>query len=233
MNGFEGIPFNNFLKEMVYELQVKTDNCNEIIILNLDKIAPAYLNVIVPFLSPPNLAWPEYLKNLGNFGSLRRCKNSEQLDMIADLSNNDNEIFLTEFQQNGLTIEVKDHADILYQKGLNDILKNMKHFSTIHLVFVRSLAEEYFTKTAFKDLENEEAKKRKYYRMDLMDPSQAPTRVTTMVTRSNNQNVKIQPSSAILNDMGFGMEVNYKGIVVFVVVPDLDKVHQDSAQLQR
>ena len=53
-----------------------------------------------------------------------------------------------------------------------------------------------------------------------------------MVTRSNNQEVKIQPSCAIINDMEFGMEVDYKGIVVFVVIPDLDKVHQDSAQLQ-
>ncbi len=160
-----------------------------------DKIDQSYLDCKIPFLSPPNHEWPVWLQIMGTFGNLVRTTNQDNMDIAADVITTNVDIVLKGKHAHGVTIEVKDHSMPIDLPELTKICNNIKNFSLIHLVFVRSLQEEYFTKKSFREsIKNCPGCKRKFYRLD------------------------ISPL-AVLNDMSFGEDIHYDGIVIFVVVP--------------
>ena len=88
-------------------------NFNNVELVGYDKIEADYLNLTIPFLSPPNCEWPEYLKNLGTFGNLRRTQNMEQLDAEAQLV----------LSAEHLTVEMKNYSRKISSTDMKEILE--------------------------------------------------------------------------------------------------------------
>jgi hypothetical protein len=184
MNGFAGIEVKEFLKHIVYNFQ-KNETSFQQIQVDFSTMDDLFSNVKIPFLSPPNTKWPEFLKNFGNFENLKRTRNCEQIDARMDL-------LLESLEAGIITAEVKDFSRNITKTDMTDLLPKIPKDSFIHLVFVRSLQEEY-TRDLAKGYD------RIFYRLDI----------------SSTPNDK-----HILNDMNFGEELRFVGAVIFVVVPE-------------
>ncbi|KAG6959929.1 hypothetical protein JG687_00008500 [Phytophthora cactorum] len=77
--GFGGVAFPTFLRELLFELGVSERG--EMIQLLQDVEIAGWGTRVVPFLSPPNEEWPEWLNDSSTrFGNLFRTSNEDRID---------------------------------------------------------------------------------------------------------------------------------------------------------
>jgi len=114
--GFGGVAFPTFLRELLFELGVRAGAGT----------------LIVPFLSPLNENWPEWLlaNRSTRFDNLVRARNEDGID------------FRTSHLISG---ECKDYSSAVKLDVLKRILVRVPAESTIHLVVVNTLQTRYFT----------------------------------------------------------------------------------------
>jgi hypothetical protein len=107
--------------------------------LNIPRNAPAslyaLLTSIIPNLAPPNQEWPDCVRTIpeGNFGHISRTPNDSRLDLRTDF---------------GLTGESKDRKTLTLDI-MKQIIARVPKESKVHVVFVRSLQNNYFTQASF------------------------------------------------------------------------------------
>ncbi|KAJ3341809.1 hypothetical protein HDU91_000626, partial [Kappamyces sp. JEL0680] len=81
-NGIQGVQLDRFLVDLVYQLQQHESAPSDVEIGGLEKLGKMR-NFVVPFLSPPNQDWPDYVYQLPGsaFGYLERTKNKDRIDL--------------------------------------------------------------------------------------------------------------------------------------------------------
>ena len=130
-DGFSGTNIKKLLSGFFYEMDLTNSHPNPDVVVPND--LQSFMDIVVPFLSPPNQKWPERLLrgelNLGNF---ERTSNSKRLDFQACIG---------EYLVSG---ECKDHATPLSSTTLRDILERVPEKSRVHLVVTNRLAKDYF-----------------------------------------------------------------------------------------
>jgi hypothetical protein len=137
-NGVKGISFNHFLVNLVYHLQIDKIDRSEITISNLEQMNA--IDLIVPFLSPANQKWPDYLQIPGfNIGLLERTRNVDKIDLRSSC---------------GLVGESKDYGSEINLQTMRQILKRVPEQAIVELVFTRKLQHSYFNDPA-KSFEDE------------------------------------------------------------------------------
>ncbi|KAK1932308.1 hypothetical protein P3T76_012302 [Phytophthora citrophthora] len=131
--GFYGIDFETFFGRLLYELGVRAFIGR----VTFPQGHTVIKNFTVPFLSPPNVAWPfEFLafwKNTcAQFGNIRRCHNGDWMEIDTD--------------SGVLSLDCKDRQEFTLPV-LKSVLKATPSSTNIHLVVVKQLQETYFTKS--------------------------------------------------------------------------------------
>jgi len=182
-NGVTGIGFYDFMKHLMWNLQVESisiDQCEveKIEVLNLE-------HFIIPFLSPPNQNWPEYLlkdKSIFSGGFLRRATNTDQVDLITDF---------------GLYGEAKDYLNKLNLTTIKNIITRIsgKCDARVHLVYTRQLQEAYYvpeSKSFEKDFkENAHARQSSFFQLTSFERPLQLKQITGLPS-------KIQPNGTIV-----------------------------------
>jgi hypothetical protein len=142
--GIGGAAFAPFMKSLVYHLQVREDTeATAVQIENID-LFTGMSQFTVPFLTPPNTNWPEFVTKLpgGNFGNLKRTKNSDGVDLgcysVAD-------------KKLGIYGESKDYSKNLDGATVAGILQKIPMETKLHLVLVKRLQASYFRKATIPD----------------------------------------------------------------------------------
>ena len=131
-NGVAGLGLNQFLLNLVYQLQIKNIDRNQITIENLELLNG--ISFTVPFLSPANQKWPNDLQIPdSNMGSLDRCKNEDMIDLRTSC---------------GLFGEAKDYKGEIKLKTMRRILERIPEEAIVELVFTRKLQDSYFNAPA-------------------------------------------------------------------------------------
>ena len=142
-NGFSGISFEHMLRELLYELSPSEKQHVPDMIVFPPEIK-FFMDLVVPYLSPPNQSWPDYLTPLGlTLGNFKRTPNSSCIDMRV----------LNSF----LTGECKDHNRPIDLPLMENILLRVPPESEIHLVLTNTIQKSYYTSSAgrsFKDFIN-------------------------------------------------------------------------------
>ncbi|KAE9275556.1 hypothetical protein PR003_g29304 [Phytophthora rubi] len=127
--GFGGVAFPTFLCELLFELGVCERGVMMERLLQDNSIA-RWATLVVPFLSPPNEKWPEWLNNcLTSLGNLLRTRNEDRID----------------FQTNLISGECKDYSNDLDIRVIKSILTRIPADSAIHLIVTNTLQNQYFT----------------------------------------------------------------------------------------
>ena len=126
-NGIKGVCLRDFLLNMVFQLQIDDIYPNQVSIEGLE-------NIDMPFLSPPNQNWPTFLDIPdANFGNLSRSKNSEKIDLRAELG-----------QDELLVGESKDYGNKLTIDKIRQILERVPEKAKLEIIFTRKLQNSYF-----------------------------------------------------------------------------------------
>ncbi|KAF1794631.1 hypothetical protein GQ600_18260 [Phytophthora cactorum] len=111
--GFGGVAFPTFLRELLFELGVSERG--EMMQLLRDVEIAGWGTRVVPFLSPPNEEWPEWLNDSSTrFGNLFRTPN-------------------------------EDYSSAVNLRVVKSILMRVPAESAIHLVVTNTLQKQYFT----------------------------------------------------------------------------------------
>eukprot|EP00474_Spongospora_subterranea_P001954 CRZ02412.1 hypothetical protein [Spongospora subterranea] len=78
-----GTVFTDFLKQLAYELTFSEIKTPKMIDCQHDIDFSFVSDLMIPFLSSPNLSWPDYLSQIPGclFGNLFRTSNSQRLDL--------------------------------------------------------------------------------------------------------------------------------------------------------
>jgi hypothetical protein len=84
-DGIEGILLERFLLNLIFQLQNTPLNPNAVTIFGLEKLK-VRTEMNIPFLSPPNMIWPEYLIEIPDsiFGNLESARNKDRIDLLTD-----------------------------------------------------------------------------------------------------------------------------------------------------
>ncbi|KUF81305.1 hypothetical protein AM587_10000226 [Phytophthora nicotianae] len=128
--GFGGVAFPTFLRELLFELGVYEPGMT--LQLPRDIKTAGGKNLIVPFLSPPNEKWPEWLLTDTSirFDNFVRTRNKDCIDF--------------RITSNLISGECKDYSSVVKLDVMKKILSRIPEESTIHLVVVNTLQTEYF-----------------------------------------------------------------------------------------
>lgn len=91
----------------------------------------------IPYLSPPNQYWPQFIMSLGrcNFGNYRRTKNVDRVDLCAWTNNCDQPI---------LSGEAKQYTEPLPLALVKGILQRVPPSSRLHIVLTKQMQTLYF-----------------------------------------------------------------------------------------
>lgn len=186
-NGIQGIGLKQFLLNLVYQLQTEGLRIDQVSIGGLD-----VLDVIpftVPFLSPPNQSWPDFVEIPGsNFGSLKRTLNSEQIDLwaCAGPDGHSNEY--------GLAGEAKDYDSPINIGTMKKILNRVPENAKVELIFTRKLQQSYFN-TPAESFENQlketHLMKRAFYKIDSSKPATSLVQIAGLPCAVNPEGVVI------------------------------------------
>ncbi len=155
-NGFSGVMLQQFLSDLVYQIQRTYEApINIMKFEGLDFMK----DFLVPFLSPPNQKWPDWLSTSPDyrFSNLTRTLNKDQIDLSSDC---------------GITGESKDYGDKIKLPKMKEILLRIPEHSKLHIVFVRQLQGSYFTKkgdTFQRFSQTLEARNRVYFKISASD----------------------------------------------------------------
>jgi hypothetical protein len=154
-DGFSGTSIRNLLPRILYELDVCVSS--DFVLQGRPEL-DQFLTCVVPFLSPVNRAWPEYLENWDlNVAKFERSKNRDQVDFKTQTRNWDCQCKKGSNSSDGckdhyldflLSGECKDHKTPIGLSVMEGILKRALSTSQIHLVFVRKLQKEYYKRKA-------------------------------------------------------------------------------------
>ncbi|KAG2999907.1 hypothetical protein PC129_g15131 [Phytophthora cactorum] len=128
--GFGGVAFPTFLRELLFELGVSERG--EMMQLLQDVEIAGWGTRVVPFLSPPNEEWPEWLNDSSTrFGNLFRTSNEDRIDFRTT--------------SNFISGECKDYSSAINLGVVKSILMRVPAKSAIHLVVTNTLQKQYFT----------------------------------------------------------------------------------------
>jgi hypothetical protein len=160
-HGFGGVDLKSFLWNLVYQVQAADIDPKNIFI---DDSALRYDEVplqLIPFLSPPNQEWPDFLGMLpnSNFGNLKRTRNSDNVDLRASC---------------GIVGESKDYGGVIDLKVMRKILSRIPEDAKLELVFTRKLQGSYFNSPAptFEEVFAEShLLKRAYFKINASNPT--------------------------------------------------------------
>ncbi|KAL3670461.1 hypothetical protein V7S43_004780 [Phytophthora oleae] len=131
--GFYGINFKAFFDRLLYELGVRDVNKPVAFPQGNAEVE----DFTIPFLSPPNVAWPDeflafWKDTRAQFANMERCRNGDKIDFTA--------------HSGALTGECKDRQQFPLSM-LKHVLEVIPSTTKIHLVVVKCLQGEYFTKS--------------------------------------------------------------------------------------
>jgi hypothetical protein len=127
-NGLQGIGLKEFLMNLVFQLQLEKVECGQVSIAGLEQLDG--INMTVPFLSPPNQEWPDFVTIPGaNLGFLSRTRNSDKIDVWAPC---------------GLAGEAKDYGSRINLVTMKQILNRVPEQAMLQIVFTRKLQKSYF-----------------------------------------------------------------------------------------
>jgi hypothetical protein len=152
-NGIMGIEFQQFLLNLVYNVQPENINMNQVTIKGLEIFNRMD---VVPFLSPPNQEWPEYIGAIpgSNFGLLGRSPNSDKIDL---------------WTSKGIYGESKDYGSEINLDTMKKILQRVPENARLELVFTRKLQKSYFNPPARpfqEEFSGTQALSRSYFKID-------------------------------------------------------------------
>ncbi|KAG1693813.1 hypothetical protein DVH05_028671 [Phytophthora capsici] len=131
--GFHGVKFETFFGRLLYELGVRGFNEPMAIPENAEMES-----FTIPFLSPPNVAWPDefvafWENTRAQFANIKRSRHGNSVAFTA--------------HSGLLTCECKDQKKLTW-KALKSVLKAIPSTTKVHLVVVKRLRKEYFTRTS-------------------------------------------------------------------------------------
>ncbi|OAJ38584.1 hypothetical protein BDEG_22492 [Batrachochytrium dendrobatidis JEL423] len=156
-NGVKGIGLKPFLLNLVYQLQIDKPDSEDVSILDLNRLDG--IKFTVPFLSPPNQKWPDFVQIPGsNFNWLSRARNSESIDLKTSC---------------GLFGESKDHKGVISLETMVNIIGRIPEAAKVELVFTRKLQDSYFNPPApsFEiQFQRSHVLKKAYYKIDASKP---------------------------------------------------------------
>ncbi|KAL3661644.1 hypothetical protein V7S43_013403 [Phytophthora oleae] len=132
--GFYGVNFKAFFGRLLYELGVRGSNEPVAFPPRHNEME----NFTIPFLSPPNVAWPgEFLAFWENtraqFATMRRSRNGDRIEFQT--------------HSGALTGKCKDRKQFTL-KVLKYVLEVIPPATKIHLVVVKRLQGKYFTRAS-------------------------------------------------------------------------------------
>ncbi|EGF77945.1 hypothetical protein BATDEDRAFT_91239 [Batrachochytrium dendrobatidis JAM81] len=157
-NGVKGIGLKPFLLNLVYQLQIDKPDSEDVSILDLNRLDG--ITFTVPFLSPPNQKWPDFVQIPGlNFNWLSRARNSEGIDLKTSC---------------GLFGESKDHKGVISLETMVNIIGRIPQAAEVELVFTRKLQDSYFNPPApsFEvQFQRSHVLKKAYYKIDASKPN--------------------------------------------------------------
>ena len=121
--------------------------------------------MMIPFLSPHNMEWPAYLRNIpnSNFGNLKRARNKDKVDILTDSM---------------ISGESKDYGNCVDLPTMRGILCRIPKSTKLHLVFTRNLQNSYYQRSdsSFaKVFANHHALKMAYFKIDASMPKTSLT----------------------------------------------------------
>jgi hypothetical protein len=159
-NGIQGISLQNFLLDLLFQLQNSEKvKRTDIFIDGLNVLDT--LQMKIPYLSPPNMQWSDYLEEIpqSNFGNLKRARNSDRVDLLAD---------------GNIAGEAKDYGYVLELASLRKIINRIPKETKLHLVFCRKLRNSYFNRPArtFRtEFANSHVRNMAYFKIDTSKPN--------------------------------------------------------------
>ncbi|KAL5040653.1 hypothetical protein RTP6_7852 [Batrachochytrium dendrobatidis] len=158
-NGVKGIGLKPFLLNLVYQLQIDKPDSEDVSILDLNRLDG--ITFTVPFLSPPNQKWPDFVQIPGlNFNWLSRARNSEGIDLKTSC---------------GLFGESKDHKGVISLETMVNIIGRIPEAAKVELVFTRKLQDSYFNPPApsfeIQFQRKGHVLKKAYYKIDASKPN--------------------------------------------------------------
>ena len=127
IKGVSGVFLKDFLFNLFYHLDLKQDRKE---IVNFETTLGFFSEKKVPFLSPPNQTWPDFLKPLGYFGNLWRTKNSDKIDLNTDC---------------GISGESKDYTSPIHTGDMKKIIIRIPDSSYLHIIISRKFAKTFFS----------------------------------------------------------------------------------------
>lgn len=148
--GVQGCSIDTFLRGLIFQLTKRT-KFEKIVI---DERANGFLksyeknvgNKKIPFLSPPNQQWPDYLNDLGLFGNCTRTETNNVIDFDTDSFLFGEARFRKKIGISGL-VEILDKANSKMRskktKGKQKISRN--DIQPFYLVFLKVLENGVFT----------------------------------------------------------------------------------------
>ena len=135
LEGFKGFNLKLFLSNLVSELS-PNQTYTAYSFANNEEYFSAISNVsgltelVIPFLSPPNTKWPEFLTNTDDFrfGNLSKMESVDRVNIKTDCF---------------ISGECKDHSVPITKKVMESILENLPATSKLHIVYVNELQGQY------------------------------------------------------------------------------------------
>ncbi|TMW61879.1 hypothetical protein Poli38472_010942 [Pythium oligandrum] len=134
--GVGGVAFPAFLGALLFQLGVtRTDEPTALPVVLNKKSGTGTANIIVPFLSAPNVEWPLWLledwQSLGaRLDNLHRTVNETRIDFRIG--------------SGVISGECKDYSDALKIDVIKGILERIPDDSSIHIVVTNKLQDSYF-----------------------------------------------------------------------------------------
>jgi hypothetical protein len=189
-NGISGIAPKDFIREMVYQLQIGVVNREDVHITEIQSVK--WPEATIPFLSPPNMAWPKFLRGISNakFGNLKRVQDTEMVDFLTDC---------------GVYGESKDYRNRIDLRTMRSILKRIPDSTKIGIVFTRQLQDTYYSKdtpTFADEFAGTYASKLQYLKLD------------TRCSNETNYQFNLEPIT------GLPAEISTTGVVIFFLVTE-------------
>ena len=132
--GFAGVSLTQFLCNLVFEISKNDGAVRKII--GLESILPTF-PLQIPYLSPPNQKWPEYLNGItgGLFSNLIRTTNSSEIDFKSSCGT--------------ITGESKDYRDVIDKATMVSMIEKIGKTSVnkpkIHIIIANQLQQSYFS----------------------------------------------------------------------------------------
>ena len=157
-NGIQGIGLQQFLLNLVYQLQPENLDLKSVTIADLNQLDEILFTV--PFLSPPNQSWPDFLRiTNAKFGALERTRNSEKIDLWASC---------------GFAGESKDYGSEINLDTLRKIIHRIPEQAIVELVYTRKLQNSYFNPPALPfdiEFKGTHHLERSFYKIDASKPN--------------------------------------------------------------